>query len=330
MEPFAKGIFQDIIELIAGHIGDEKKFSQEIAFKIGIYGVVVDEKHKPLLKKYYRDYDLGRILWKVLKDGDLLKKLLPFLTQWCTESAGFVILKPFLRAAEKEYFKTIKDSGDVYDLIVKNYERDVFEAIVPVVMNHETLSEMDAEFLEVELFNCKYQFEQHFYLKIILRISEYEITKAIKHLKKLTHDDQYRLKQITLMNAMAKYLSYRDWNERDFQQQVEENFIQQLFKICESMPNVCSILKIFHAFVMNDTSYIHQQSEDQEDWDLMKRCVAKIDDFEVLPEFVEFPSKIQLDLPPGIIPKPRPEWERQFISRTSFFGIRASAHELKL
>lgn len=135
-------------------------------------------------------------------------------------------------------------------------------------MNHETLSEMDAEFLEVELFNCKYQFEQHFYLKIILRISEYEITKAIKHLKKLTHDDQYRLKQITLMNAMAKYLSYRDWNERDFQQQVEENFIQQLFKICESMPNVCSILKIFHAFVMNDTSYIHQQSEDQEDWTL--------------------------------------------------------------
>lgn len=330
MEPFAKGIFQDIIELIAGHIGDEKKFSQEIAFKIGIYGVVVDEKHKPLLKKYYRDYDLGRILWKVLKDGDLLKKLLPFLTQWCTESAGFVILKPFLRAAEKEYFKTIKDSGDVYDLIVKNYERDVFEAIVPVVMNHETLSEMDAEFLEVELFNCKYQFEQHFYLKIILRISEYEITKPIKHLKKLTHDDQYRLKQITLMNAMAKYLSYRDWNERDFQQQVEENFIQQLFKICESMPNVCSILKIFHAFVMNDTSYIHQQSEDQEDWDLMKRCVVKIDDFEVLPEFVEFPSKIQLDLPPGIIPKPRPEWERQFISRTSFLGIRASAHELKL
>lgn len=58
MEPFAKGIFQDIIELIAGHIGDEKKFSQEIAFEIGIYGVVVDEKHKPLLKKYYRDYDL--------------------------------------------------------------------------------------------------------------------------------------------------------------------------------------------------------------------------------------------------------------------------------
>lgn len=90
--------YEDIISLTIAN-ARKKKLVEKVAFKLGIYGKVTDKKYEPLLKKYYKDYDLGRILRKVLLDAELVTLITPHMTKWCAETQT-AVYEPLLKAAE--------------------------------------------------------------------------------------------------------------------------------------------------------------------------------------------------------------------------------------